>query len=122
MKRKEYIKSKKYYLKGLAQQIRSLKDELKQFYKDKKELGFEEFRKKHEGRWNYDIERDIRKAKYEFRHQHIAYCLIRGRSYEQVESKVRENNEPNQDYIKQLLEEYPSIPEMEDEAAICPNS
>jgi hypothetical protein len=28
----------------------------------------------------------------EFRHKHIAYCLARGKTYEQIESKVHEHN------------------------------
>ena len=42
---------------------------------------------------------DIRKAKpysdylsHQFRYKHIAYCMARGRSYEQIESKVHEHN------------------------------
>ena len=34
-------------------------------------------------------------AQYEYRHLHIAHCLLRGRSYEQIEPKVRAGNEPN---------------------------
>lgn len=124
MKRKEYIKSRKYYLKGLAKQIRELKNELRQYYKDCRELPHKKVMKKYEksGRWSYVIERDIKKIKYEFRHQHIAYCLFRGRQYKQIEPKVREHNEPNQDYIEQLLKEYPLVSEMDNETALCSNS
>ena len=47
-----------------------------------------------------------------FRHQHIAYCLIRGKSYEQIE-RPKEGNEPDfiliENYKKemtQILEKY----------------
>ena len=121
MERKTYIKSKKFYLKGLANQLREFKSEKRQYHKDFRELPYEEARKKYENRGYYEIERDIKKAKYEFRHEHIAYCLARGRKYEQIESKVRENNEPNQDYIEQLLDEYPVVQKVDDEKALCAN-
>lgn len=122
MKRKDYIQSRKYFIKGLAQQLRELKRELRQYYDDINSMKWPDVEKKYKGRYSYDIERDIKKAKYEFRHQHIAYCLARGRSYEQVEQKVRENNEPNQDYIGKLLETYPAIQAVDDEKIVCSNS
>lgn len=39
--------------------------------------------------------------RYEFRHLHIAYCELRGRSREQIENPS-ENNKPNTEYINQL--------------------
>lgn len=48
---------------------------------------------------------------YHARHLHIAYCLIRGRSYEQIENKVRENNEPNWRYVDELKTLHSSIQE-----------
>ena len=119
MERKEYIKSRKYYLKGLSQQIRELKNELRQYYIDRNTMKYGDFIKKVNGRWSYVIERDIRKAKYEFRHQHIAYCLARGRQYEQIERKVREHNEPNQEYVGKLLETYPALQAMDNEKIVC---
>jgi len=108
MERKEYIKSRKYYLKGLAQQIRQLKIEFKELERSRKESN----KKRHE----------VQQAKYEFRHQHIAYCMARGKSYEQIERSVRDDNEPNQDYIEQLLNAYPVIQKVDNETAICSNS
>ena len=122
MERKEYIQSRKYFIKGLAQQIRELKRELKQYYIDINTMKWPDVEKKYKDRYSYTIQRDIKKAKNEFRHQHIAYCLARGRSYEQVEQKVRENNEPNQDYIRELLEAYPTIQAVDDEKIVCSNS
>ena len=122
MEYKEYIKSRKYFLKGLAQQLRELKRELRQYYDDRNTMKWNDVEKKYKGRYGYVIERDIKKAKYEFRHQHIAYCLARGRSYEQIESKVRENNEPNQDYIRELLEKYPALQAVDNEAVVRSNS
>lgn len=36
----------------------------------------------------------VRDLKHTYRHRHIAYCLLRGRTMEQIE-KPRENNQPN---------------------------
>lgn len=41
----------------------------------------------------------------EFRHKHIAYCLLRGRSYEQIE-QPRDNNKPDMIYVQMIMEEY----------------
>ena len=38
---------------------------------------------------------------YEFRHNHIAYCELRGRTREQIE-RPGENNLPNEDYITKI--------------------
>ena len=54
---------------------------------------------------------EAEKMAYEFRHKHIAYCLLRGRTMEQIEQKVNDGNEPNHSYIKQLIEEYDWTPE-----------
>jgi len=40
-----------------------------------------------------------------FRHQHIAYCELRGRTRDQIE-KPGEDNEPNEDWITKLKNEW----------------
>lgn len=49
-------------------------------------------------------------AQWEFRSKHIAYCLLRGRTIEQIESKHRDKNEASHQYCwkvaHQLLSEY----------------
>lgn len=42
----------------------------------------------------------------DYRHLHIAYCLLRGKKYEQVENKVREGNEPNWALISTIMNQY----------------
>jgi len=37
-----------------------------------------------------------------FRNLHIAYCLVRGRTYEQIETNVREGNSPRWDSINSM--------------------
>lgn len=43
--------------------------------------------------------------KYTWRHKHIAYCLLKGRTYEQIERKCGEDNKPNQRLIDKYKEE-----------------
>jgi hypothetical protein len=44
--------------------------------------------------------------KDDFRHKHIAYCMLRGRTYEQIENYCRVA--PDFDRIDKILEEYGS--------------
>lgn len=47
------------------------------------------------------------KLRYECRHKHIAYCLMKGRSYDVIE-RPAENNKPDMQYIKELMDTYGS--------------
>ena len=42
---------------------------------------------------------------YNYRHMHIAYCLMRGRTIEQIEVPA-ENNPRNQNRIDKIMEDY----------------
>lgn len=42
---------------------------------------------------------------YEFRHNHIAYCELRGRTRDQIE-KPAENNLPNETYIEKIKQRW----------------
>jgi len=61
-------------LKKLAREIREWKNNRKQDKRQK--LGMSQ--------WKVQAQVDWRK--YEFRHKHIAYCMLRGRKYEQIEN------------------------------------
>jgi hypothetical protein len=52
-------------------------------------------------------------AIFTYRHKHIVISLMRGKTREQIE-KPRENNLPNEKYIKELLEQYATV-----EQTIC---
>ena len=134
MERKEFIQSKKYYLKGLAQHIRELKNELRQYYKDRNTLSYEDHKKKINGRWDYVIKNDIEKAKYEFRHEHIVYCLARkvkkvfngtltteeaNERYYAIERTCHDGNYPDWSYIREIYDTYPVIPQVDNEAVVC---
>jgi len=51
--------------------------------------------------------------RYEYRHYHIAYCLFRGKSYEQIE-KPRQDNQPNSHYYNLILDKISSSMKKED--------
>jgi len=46
--------------------------------------------------------------RYKFRHMHIAYCMIRGRSRDQIEVP-REGNLPSDEYIESIIEGYHEV-------------
>lgn len=77
---------KKDQLKKLANHIRSLKASRKGG-------------KRADILW--DICAHVSQNKRLFRHEHIAYCLVRGRSYEQIENPA-EDHKPNWKIIEPL--------------------
>jgi len=44
--------------------------------------------------------------KLEYRHRHIARCLLRGTPYNKIEAKVRPGNEPSEELIDKYKLEY----------------
>lgn len=42
----------------------------------------------------------------DFRHRHIARCLLRGTPYQLIEPKVREGNSPNMELVERYKQEY----------------
>lgn len=58
--------------------------------------------------------------KYEYRHRHIAYCLFRGRTMEQIERSNRQGNEPSDSYLEKLAVEYSQpLEEESNEETVC---
>lgn len=123
MNYKERYLEEKGYLKGLAVSITSKKHEYKNAQR--------------EGDDSYCKLRDLQKLQYEYRSHHIAYSIRKKvrtplengelteeatQRYNQIERIVRDGNEPNWDYIREILETYPSVPEVADEEAVCSNS
>ena len=49
--------------------------------------------------------------KSDYRHQHIAYCELRGKTREQIEKYHRDDNAPNETVIAQIKETYAWTPE-----------
>lgn len=83
----------KNYLKVQAVEIRTLKAKLK------------EYQKKHCG-YDNGMFYAIKKMAENYRNHHIAYCLIRGKSYEQIEKNVAANNKPNMELIQGIKNAY----------------
>lgn len=52
---------------------------------------------------------DVLKLKRIWRHKHIAYCLLRGRTLEQIERKTRLANKPNRILIRKYFEEFGGV-------------
>lgn len=40
---------------------------------------------------------------FQYRHWHIAYCMLRGTPYERIEAKVRDNHEPDWGIIDPMI-------------------
>jgi hypothetical protein len=49
---------------------------------------------------------DVYSRQNEYRYKHIVISLARGKTYEQIEPKVRKGNEPNWKYIDDYKKEY----------------
>ena len=84
------IKDLKAEQKTLAEEIRSNKTETKKLQKAGKCAGYHQA-KQVTLRWQY-------------RHGHIAYCMLRGRKYEEIERSCR--TEPVFDRINRIMETY----------------
>lgn len=44
-----------------------------------------------------------------YRYMHIAYCLLRGRTYEQIENKVKPGNEPSWSAIEAVMSQFREV-------------
>lgn len=91
-----------------------LKKELKSLAKEIKVL-----KHKRDNAWEYRFElssyqrssaqsifmADQRYKSQQFRNRHVAYCLLNGRNYEEIE-QPGENNKPNWAIIYEILEKY----------------
>ena len=92
MERFNYILKVKKQQKELAKEIRKLKVEQKRInHNDNKLL--------------LDIKSKLYDKKSEYRHQHIAYCVMCGRKRIEIENP-RSGNEPKEDYLNDLLAKY----------------
>lgn len=80
------------------QQSKISKENISWFHNNEEE---KDYLRKH-----YDLDRKNNSLKEKYRHYHIAYCLLRGKKYEQIENKVREGNSPNWNIIDKIKEEY----------------
>lgn len=90
------IKVLKNSQKKLALEIKELKNQIKALQKER-------------GCGAACVQQEeVVSLKRTYRHRHIAYCLLRGRLYEQIESRCREGNEPDWNFIQEIKDEYTS--------------
>lgn len=113
------IKEMKQQLKAMALAIRTNRQEFRQNQREHslwKNVHPEYFA----AAWNSPIAQEYRKLPYKwfspadvrnYRYLHIVYCLARGRTYEQIEPKVREGNEVDMKIIEKMLAEVVREPE-----------
>ena len=83
----------KLKLKGLAEEIKTKNTKLKEVQRSKGAAS-----------GSY-LMFELYQTRYEFRHYHIAYCELRGRTRDQIE-KPREHNEANERLIEKIKIEY----------------
>jgi hypothetical protein len=83
-----------------------LRNELKQLAKEirKTKVECKEYQREHGGSDGDSFFFAITKLKYEFRHMHIALCTMRGRKYEEIEHHCSDDNKPNFDRIKEIID------------------
>lgn len=84
------MKTIKENLKAQATQIRALKDAINSGMRA--------------GKYVWREQGDLLSATRKFRYEHVAYCLLRGRTYEQIENKVKPENEIDMYRVKQIME------------------
>ncbi len=82
----------KIRLKQLAKEIREWKDNRKQDRRSKLNMK------------QWEVQSKIYHRAYEFRHKHIAYCMLRGRKYEEIELSC--NNLPDFDEVDKIRGQY----------------
>jgi hypothetical protein len=84
-------KELKVELKSLAKQITKTKKDLKDYQRE-------------HGGSDGGFCHEVEVLKFKFRHKHIAYCQLRGTKYEAIERHCADNNNPNWDHIKEIMD------------------
>ena len=83
-------KELKVELKSLAEKIKESKVELKKYQREN-------------GGYDGGFYMSLYRLKYEYRHRHIAYSQLRGKTYEEIESKHTRIS-PDFSYIKEIMD------------------
>lgn len=68
----------------LKMELKKLAKEIKEWKRNRKEDKQLEL-----GIYQWEAEGQVKWRKDDFRHKHIAYCILRGRKYEQIENYCR---------------------------------
>jgi hypothetical protein len=89
---KETIAIVKEELKAKAKKLSALKIEIKETMRSGK----------YAGRLQGNLIDDV----CEWRHKHIAYCMLKGRTLDEIESNCREDNKPNLSVVQMHIAEW----------------
>jgi len=69
---------------------------------------FKEAQRNRKSSWKFLSQ--LNKLKYEYRHHHIAYCELRGRTRDQIETRPKSTRKeyitPNEQYILNIKDQY----------------
>lgn len=84
----------------------SMKEELKSEAAAIRKNNLETKRLQKNGEYAGNLQFSRISLKKNFRHKHIAYCMLAGKTYKQIEPKCAENNKPDMTRIKELMDEY----------------
>lgn len=98
---KSTIKEFKQEQKQGAEEIREYRLEVKKAQRDRR------FGRSDPDPWS------LYTKSQKWRHRHIAYCMLRGKTYEEIEPKVRDDNEPDMGLVESIMSNY-SPPEVYD--------
>ena len=83
----------------LKNELKELAKEIKEWKRNRKEDKRLELKLE-----LYQVQNQLYWFKRDFRHKHIAYCVLRGKKYEQIENYCRQS--PNFDIIDSIMEKY----------------
>jgi hypothetical protein len=108
LKMETKLQTLKNELKDLASQIKTAKQERKSV----RFTGTRTIKSPNswltDAQYAFEVAKDL---KEEFRSKHIAYCMIRGKEYEDIEKEVKSGNGPNWSLINRTVERYDFTPE-----------
>jgi hypothetical protein len=82
----------KEMLKSEAKGLRDTKAEIKNGMRDGKYVG--------------SLQSKLASTKYHWRHKHIAYCLLKGRTIEEIESHCSDDNLRNDALVEKYKKEF----------------
>ena len=94
-----------------------IKEEMKQRALDIHNVKIERNEAYRPGNKGWEVQYKLNNLQYEFRHQHIARCELRGKTREQIETPS-ENHPANEKYITKIKEEWTR----RYEEALCANA
>lgn len=105
MTTKQNMSELKSWLKKTAEQIKAQKKEYKQKQRENTDT------------WQDRV--SLKNIRRKYRHYHIAYSQLRGKTRDQIERTVREGNEPDEDMIQAIVDAITQDQESNNEQVVC---